>query len=184
MSDDDWNQITATPAGPDTYGRFMRVRDFDCWMHLHDIRDAVAQPAADADLGGPASRLALDEMAASMGFVVGKLAKAPAAGVFPHDFYVTTNQQTFVRIDGKEIEVQPAMMDSAIALDRIEALAVDRQHRHGAAGAGGSGAAIALVAVEHLYFLVLEMFLWTKPTGRRATAGPRTPWACARAPPE
>jgi uncharacterized protein (TIGR03083 family) len=36
MSDDDWNQITATPAGPDTYGRFMRVRDFDCWMHLHD----------------------------------------------------------------------------------------------------------------------------------------------------
>jgi uncharacterized protein (TIGR03083 family) len=37
MSDNDWNQITATPAGPDTYGRFMRVRDFDCWMHLHDV---------------------------------------------------------------------------------------------------------------------------------------------------
>jgi lysine-ketoglutarate reductase/saccharopine dehydrogenase-like protein (TIGR00300 family) len=39
-------------------------------------------------------------------------------GVFPDDFYVTTNQQTFVRFDGKEIEVRPAMMDSAIALDR------------------------------------------------------------------
>jgi len=26
----------------------------------------------------------------------------------------------------------------------------------------------ALVAVEHLYFLVLEMFLWTKPAGLRA----------------
>jgi uncharacterized protein (TIGR03083 family) len=77
MSDDDWNQITATPAGPDTYGRFMRVRDFDCWMHLHDIRHAIAQPAADPDLGGPAGRLALDEMAASMGFVVGKLGGAP-----------------------------------------------------------------------------------------------------------
>ena len=47
MGDADWNQITATPAGPDTYGRFMRVRDFDCWMHLHDIRDALAQPAAN-----------------------------------------------------------------------------------------------------------------------------------------
>ena len=47
-----------------------------------------------------------------------QLAKAPEDGVFPHDFYVTTNQQTFVRFDGKEIEVQPAMMDSAIALDR------------------------------------------------------------------
>jgi putative membrane protein len=26
---------------------------------------------------------------------------------------------------------------------------------------------VALVAVEHFYFLVLEMFLWTKPRGRR-----------------
>ena len=47
-----------------------------------------------------------------------QLAQAPADGVFPRDFYVTTNQQTFVRCDGKEIEVQPAMMDSAIAVDR------------------------------------------------------------------
>lgn len=47
-----------------------------------------------------------------------QLAKAPAAGVFPHDFYVTTNQQTFIRLDGKEIEVRPAMMDSAVAVDR------------------------------------------------------------------
>src|SRR5881396_2338187 len=47
-----------------------------------------------------------------------QVAAAPANGVFPSDFYVTTNQQTFVRFDGKEIEVQPAMMDSAIAVDR------------------------------------------------------------------
>jgi uncharacterized protein (TIGR03083 family) len=75
MRDADWNQVTATPAGPDTYGRFMRVRDFDCWMHLQDIRDALAQPASDPS--GPAARLALDEMASSMGFVVGKLGGAP-----------------------------------------------------------------------------------------------------------
>jgi lysine-ketoglutarate reductase/saccharopine dehydrogenase-like protein (TIGR00300 family) len=47
-----------------------------------------------------------------------QLAKAPEAGVLPHDFYVTTNQQTFIRLDGKEIEVRPAMMDSAVAVDR------------------------------------------------------------------
>ena len=47
-----------------------------------------------------------------------ELAKAPDVGVFPHDFYVTTNQQTFIRLDGKEIEVRPAMMDSAVAVDR------------------------------------------------------------------
>jgi uncharacterized protein (TIGR03083 family) len=75
MSDGDWNQITATPAGPDTYGRFMRVRTFDCWMHEHDIRDALDRPATNP--AGAASRLALDEMAASMGFVVGKLGGAP-----------------------------------------------------------------------------------------------------------
>jgi len=26
---------------------------------------------------------------------------------------------------------------------------------------------VALVAVEHIFFLILEMFLWTKPTGRK-----------------
>jgi uncharacterized protein (TIGR03083 family) len=75
LGDAEWNQITATPAGPDTYGRFMRVRDFDCWMHLHDIRDALDEPADNP--AGPAARLALDEMASSMGFVVGKLGGAP-----------------------------------------------------------------------------------------------------------
>src|SRR5919204_5498320 len=47
-----------------------------------------------------------------------QLASAPADGVFPGDFYVTTNQQTYVRFNGKEIEVRPAMLNSAIALDR------------------------------------------------------------------
>jgi lysine-ketoglutarate reductase/saccharopine dehydrogenase-like protein (TIGR00300 family) len=47
-----------------------------------------------------------------------QLAPAPEDGVFPRDFYVMTNQQTFVRIDGKEMEVQPAIMDSAIVVDR------------------------------------------------------------------
>lgn len=27
---------------------------------------------------------------------------------------------------------------------------------------------VALVALEHIYILILEMFLWTTPTGRRA----------------
>src|SRR6201993_4704332 len=47
-----------------------------------------------------------------------QVASAPADGVFPSDFYVTTNQQTFVRFGGKEIEVTPAIINSAIAVDR------------------------------------------------------------------
>ena len=31
-----------------------------------------------------------------------------------------------------------------------------------------AGVLIGMVAALHLYFLVLEMFLWTTPTGRRA----------------
>ncbi|MDQ6808463.1 MAG: TIGR00300 family protein [Verrucomicrobiota bacterium] len=48
----------------------------------------------------------------------GQLAPAPEDGVFPRDFYVTTNQPTFVRLDGKELEVKPAMMDSAVVVRR------------------------------------------------------------------
>ena len=77
MSHEEWDAQTATPAGPDTYGRFMRIRIFDCWMHEHDVRDALSVPASDAELDGPASRFALDEVAGSMGFVVGKRAAAP-----------------------------------------------------------------------------------------------------------
>jgi lysine-ketoglutarate reductase/saccharopine dehydrogenase-like protein (TIGR00300 family) len=47
-----------------------------------------------------------------------QLAAAPADGVFPEHFYVTTNQQTFVQLDDGEVEVHPALMDSAIVIDR------------------------------------------------------------------
>ena len=77
MSGDDWNAVNPTPVGPETYGRFMRVRAFDCWMHEQDIREALQQPSSDEELAGPASALSLDEIAATMGYVVGKLSKAP-----------------------------------------------------------------------------------------------------------
>lgn len=47
-----------------------------------------------------------------------RLAPALADGIFPEEFYVTTNQQTFVRIDGQEIEATPPTMDCAICVDR------------------------------------------------------------------
>jgi lysine-ketoglutarate reductase/saccharopine dehydrogenase-like protein (TIGR00300 family) len=47
-----------------------------------------------------------------------ELAAAPRDGVFPKDFYVTTNQETFVTLDGVEVQVRPALMDCAIVVDR------------------------------------------------------------------
>lgn len=75
LSAEAWSADSFTPAGPDTYGRFMRVRVMDCWMHEQDIREAVGAPG-HAD-GGPAVDLALDEMTSALGFVVGKRAGVP-----------------------------------------------------------------------------------------------------------
>jgi len=74
---DEWNARTQTPAGPDSYGRFMRIRAFDCWMHEQDIRAALDRAPSAAQLSTADARVSLDEMAASMSFVVGKKGQAP-----------------------------------------------------------------------------------------------------------
>ena len=55
-----------------------------------------------------------------------QLMPSPADGVFPPGFYVTSNQQTFVHVAGKWIEVHPATMDCGIAVDleRLQASTV------------------------------------------------------------
>lgn len=46
-----------------------------------------------------------------------RLEPAPADGVFPPNFYVTSNLPTFIHYRGQWLEVQPPLMDSAIAVD-------------------------------------------------------------------
>jgi lysine-ketoglutarate reductase/saccharopine dehydrogenase-like protein (TIGR00300 family) len=55
-----------------------------------------------------------------------QLAPATGDGIFPDDFYVTTNQRTFVCVGGSELEVTPAMMDCGIVVadDQKSATAV------------------------------------------------------------
>lgn len=71
---DEWDAESFTPAGRDTYGRFMQIRVFDCWFHEQDIRQAVDQPGHNS---GPAVDVTLDEVSTALGFVVGKRAGAP-----------------------------------------------------------------------------------------------------------
>ena len=70
-----FDEDSFTPAGPDTYGRFMRIRVMDMWMHEQDVREAVGRPGHD---DGLAPAAALDEMVNALGYVVGKRAGAPA----------------------------------------------------------------------------------------------------------
>jgi uncharacterized protein (TIGR03083 family) len=74
MDQADFDAESVTPAGPDSYGRFMRVRVMDMWMHEQDIREAVGRPGHE---DGQAPQAALDELTAALGYVVGKRAGAP-----------------------------------------------------------------------------------------------------------
>jgi uncharacterized protein (TIGR03083 family) len=64
-----WEEQTVTPVGPGTYGLFMEIRVFDCWVHEQDVRRAVGRPG---HLEGPVAELANARLTGSLGFVVGK----------------------------------------------------------------------------------------------------------------
>lgn len=106
MPVEEWNTVTFTPAGPDSYGRFMRVRIFDCWFHEHDIREAVGRPATDEQLTGPDTGLALDEMTSSMGFVVGKKGKAPEGSRVLITLTGPVSREIRVAVDGRAALVE------------------------------------------------------------------------------
>ncbi|HLS79677.1 MAG TPA: maleylpyruvate isomerase family mycothiol-dependent enzyme [Nocardia sp.] len=75
MTDQQWATPTVSPIGQVPYGRFMRVRLFDCWFHELDIADSLGRTVAE---GGPRGERAFAEFAASVPRVVAKLGKAPA----------------------------------------------------------------------------------------------------------
>ncbi len=122
MPEDDWVAVGFTPAGPDSYGRFMRIRTFDCWLHEQDIRQALDLPASDSELAGPAGPMALDEMAASMGFVVGKLGGAPAGSRVALELTGPLARTIRVAVDGKAAVVDDFGGADPTAVIRLDAL--------------------------------------------------------------
>jgi uncharacterized protein (TIGR03083 family) len=101
MGDDAWNETTATPAGQDTYGRFMRIRVFDCWMHEQDIRDAVGVWASNDVVADASAAQAFDELTSTMGYVVGKLGKAPEGSRVEFDLTGALQRTVRVAVDGR-----------------------------------------------------------------------------------
>jgi len=74
MTQEEWDADSFTPAGPDTYGRFMRIRVFDCWMHQLDLCDTLGVEMTTDRIPIVA---AMYEIFESMPYVVGKKAGAP-----------------------------------------------------------------------------------------------------------
>lgn len=108
MSQDEWDAESFTPAGPDTFGRFMQIRVFDCWLHEQDIRDAVGRPGNESGLP---VEVTLDELTTAMGFVVGKKAAVPA-GVSVT--FALTDQGSVVR------EIHVAVGERARVVDALD----------------------------------------------------------------
>ncbi|HEV2209824.1 MAG TPA: TIGR00300 family protein [Verrucomicrobiae bacterium] len=101
-----------------TYGGSFNIREIRIGKQRHDASYACI------DVFGPTPELVDDIVrrlrqhgAEVVEQTNVRLDEAPADGVFPPDFYVTTNQQTFVHLDGKWIEVHPSTMDCGIAVD-------------------------------------------------------------------
>ena len=98
MTDEEFDAESFTPAGQDTYGRFMQIRVFDCWIHEQDCREALGMPGNDS---GPAAEVMLDEMTTAMGFVVGKKAGATDGQSVRLQLTGGTKRVIDVRVDGR-----------------------------------------------------------------------------------
>ncbi|MBL1074935.1 maleylpyruvate isomerase family mycothiol-dependent enzyme [Nocardia sp. 2] len=68
-----WAEPVPTPVGMAPYGRFMRIRLFDCWMHGLDIADGLG---VTTDEGGPRAENAFPELLPTIGKAVVKGAGA------------------------------------------------------------------------------------------------------------
>jgi uncharacterized protein (TIGR03083 family) len=158
MSVDDWNAPTPSPVGLESFGRFMRVRLFDCWMHEQDIRDGVGSPSSDEDLSGPAARLSLDEIAATMGYVVGKLGNAPEGSRVAIELTGPLARTIGVTVDGRAQVVDDFGGQDPTASIRLDGLLLARLaggRTHDTASVDYRGdAEVGARVVEHLNYVI------------------------------
>jgi len=156
MTDEDFSNVGFTPAGQDTYARFMQIRLFDTWLHEQDIRAAVDRPG---HASGAVAGRALAEISRSLGFVVGKRAGFPdgASAVFhvdEHDIAVQV-------VDGRArlVDDAPTDPDATLTTDLVTfaALVGGRSSPADVAGAvtlGGSDAELAARLSRNLAYTI------------------------------
>jgi len=98
MTQEAFDAPSWTPAGQGTYGRFMQIRVYDCWLHEQDIRDTLDQPG---HVTGPPAEISLDEITTALGYVVGKKAGAPDQSSVTFDIVGGVSRQIHVVVDGR-----------------------------------------------------------------------------------
>ncbi|MGW0635092.1 maleylpyruvate isomerase N-terminal domain-containing protein [Nocardia salmonicida] len=97
MDDEAWLASTVSPVGQVPYGRFMRVRLFDCWMHELDLADGIGRSVPE---GGARAETAFAELTIGLGRAVVKGAKAPDGSLITLDLTGPVTRQVHLSVDG------------------------------------------------------------------------------------
>jgi uncharacterized protein (TIGR03083 family) len=99
MTQSDFDAPSWTPAGPDeTYGRFMRIRHFDVYLHEQDIRSALGM-ALRSD--PPDVTSALEEVSTGLGYIVGRRASMPEGSRVRIDLSGPVERTYLVLVEGR-----------------------------------------------------------------------------------
>lgn len=115
MSQADFDAPSWTPAGRDeTYGRFMRIRHYDCFMHENDMRDALGQPAR---VDQRDQRSAMDEVATGLGYIVGRRAALPQGSRVRLDLTGPDRCTYLVQVDDRATVVDHFDDDPTVGLE-------------------------------------------------------------------
>ena len=115
MTQADFDAPSWTPVGNDeTYGRFMRIRHFDCYLHEHDIRFALGLPSRP-DTDGQAS--CLDEVATGLGYIVGRRARLPDGSRVVIELTGEAARTFYVEVDGRATVVDALDGPSTVGIE-------------------------------------------------------------------
>jgi len=98
LTDHELERPSWTPLGPATYGRFLGVRVFDFWVHEHDIATPLARPG---DASGPRAERSVDEVAGSLGYIVGKKIGLTDGQSIAFHLHGGVARDLYVEVDGR-----------------------------------------------------------------------------------
>ncbi|MEV4126367.1 maleylpyruvate isomerase family mycothiol-dependent enzyme [Nocardia sp. NPDC049707] len=113
FDDAQWQAETVSPIGKVSYGRFMRIRLFDCWMHEVDIADGLR---VSVDEGGPRAARAFGELTATIGRAVAKGARAPEGSCLTFELTGPLPQTLHVAVQGRANIVEELDAPAAVVV--------------------------------------------------------------------
>ncbi|WP_216901370.1 maleylpyruvate isomerase family mycothiol-dependent enzyme [Nocardia alni] len=98
FTDEKWERPGPSPIGEVSYGRFMRIRQFDCWMHELDIADALGVAVEE---GGPRAEFAFGELTPTLGRAAVKGAQAPDGSRIEFELTGPEARRVRLAVDGR-----------------------------------------------------------------------------------